>query len=389
MMNISIFTALAAVAAGTVFGFKLRALKLSASFGMSLLLPLCFALKPETALFMLMAIYCGAYVKYPSNVKKYMTDFCILTVLALSFIFIIPILAKIALKIDRVQFLALSVFCITLAIYFQASSIQLPGWNNKRARLLSLFLSIMSAMTGLMIPTIGIDVGTGAQRYSMGITELFGGIDFIILVLGLCCLAEILHAVSGRGRQKGDCVTSSVKLLNICKLSEILPAVTFGIPCTQASAIIVGTFALYGIPQAEFMSGISVFALPAVIALSIIIQVMIKIVHEKINKELLSSVAFYPIFAAVAFVGAYSINYRLFDMFLLTFFGSMGFLMKRLNFPVMPLIVCAAFGSRMEWAYRAPFAWSLPVALFYLLSVIVLAVYIKKTLKPDSSGGAR
>jgi len=382
---INIFTALAAVAIGIVLGFTLRALKISASLGMSLLLPLCFALKPYSALLMLTAIYCSASTKYSPNTKKHLPDFCILMVFTSIFIFIIPLLINLALKIDKVQFLALSVFCITSIICVQAYGINLSDWDdNRKSRFLPFFLSAISAMTGLMIPTIGIDVGTGAQRYSMRISELYGGIDFIIVVLGLCCLGEMLHAVfKPRGQQQVNDVNTS-DTSNWCRVLDILPAVTFGIPLSQASAIIVGTFALYGIPQTEFMHDIPAFTIPAVIALSIVMHTIIYTVYERIkrtNKELLSPVVLYPIFTTAAFVGAYSINYRLFDVFTLIVFGLLGFMMKRLNFPTTPLIVCAAFGSRMEEVYRMPFSWSLITGLFYLLSVIVIIFYAIKCFK--------
>ena len=435
MINISL---LVATAAGLILGITLRALKLSVLFGMGLLLPLCFMLKPETAFFMLLAIYLGGYyrkksewhrikisgkgfyvrilpflkflklIEYnPEKTKICLKGFCAFIAILLP-IFIIYLLRE----IGKAQFLALSVLCVTSVICFQASNIQIYDYENKRkSRFLSLFLSVMSATIGLAIPTIGIDAGTGAQRYSMGAPELYGGIDFIIVVLGLCCLGEILYDVSEiKERQKVN-FQNDIELPHVCKPADILSAVALGIPFSQASAIMVGMFALYGISHSEIMAGISgAFENPAPVTvdsvnftpivfcilyfaaykLLIKMQPVIKRVQEKIknvSKWSLSPAALYPIFAVAAFVGAYSINYRLFDLFLLIAFGALGFAMRRMNFPITPLIVCAAFGPRLEEAYRAPFSWSTLTVSFCLLSVIVLAMYVKKTLEPDGDRG--
>jgi TctA family transporter len=408
----SFLTAISAIVVGVILGFMLRSLKLSASFGMSLLLPLFFALKPGTALLILIvtAIYCGT--PYPlwqelnlKRIKIHLTYFNFL-VLVLFSTFIVLLLRE--FTVDRVQFLALCVLCITAVICYQASIIVFSSGNIGNPRFLPLFLSMISAMTGLAIPTMGIDVGTGIQRYSMGITELLGGIDFIIVVLGLCCIGEILHSVSEYGiKQNGNLMTTGnqIQLLSSCKSAEIMFAMTLGIPCSESSAIIVGAFALYGIQFPNPLSSvfphigivtvaslviaaftIFLYALPV---LSSKLETAIEIIPERIRKTNEGvAVAIYPVFAVTAFIGAYSLNYRLFDMFLLIAFGFAGFLMRRMNIPITPLIVCAALGSRMEEAYRTPFSWSLTTVFYYLLSIVILSIYIKKTLYANSNSSS-
>ena len=425
MINISI---LASTIIGIIFGLTLRTLKLSTTFGMSLTLPLCFVLKPETILFMLIAIYLGGIsfekrewhhtraiapflksiklIDYNTEkMKMRLTGFCIFSV-AILFLSIVLLLRKYA--VDKVQFLALCVFCIVSAVCFNSYDIPSVSPDKRiKSRFLSLLLSLISAVIGLMIPTIGIDTKTGAQRYSMGIAELYGGIDFIIVVLGLCCFGEILYAVSKPSSREeckfNDTIPDNgikLELINTCKPADFLSAIVLGIPFSQASAIITGIFALYGISYSQalpIISGafapepdnlnFSIFAYIFIVFVFIVSQVKInaskKRVSEKI-RELLSPVAFYPIFAVTAFVGAYSINYRIFDMFLLIIFGLLGFTMRRLYIPITPLIICAAFGSRIEESYRTPFSWSILTVLFYLLSAIILVIYIKKAFEPDS-----
>ena len=438
MININI---VAAVVIGIMFGLALRTLKLSPQFGMSLLLPLYFVLKPETLLFMLIAIYMSVFpfekqwcqirqdsnksfctqtflpflkffkliVYNPQKTKFRLANFSVVMAILLA-VSIVTIYSMLNFSINRPQFLALAVFCITAVIYFQASSTSSKMGNNKKSRFLALFLSIMSALIGLIIPTIGMDVGTGAQRYSMGITELYGGIDFTIMALGLCCIGEILYRTSGFNSSKpyiNSIPRIKTGLLNIFEITLFILVLAFGIPCSEALAIIAAVVESYGtaFPQGcevilnafrdteTSTMNLTILAVVFIAWLfptssSTKLRAVIKIVYKKLkipNKELSFRVVFYPIFTSAAFIGAYSINYRLFDMLLLIIFGFFGFAMRRLNFPVTPLIICAAFGSRIEKAYRADFVLSFPTALFYFLSALILVAYIKKALNANSN----
>ena len=427
----SIFSATSAIIIGAILSLTFRSLKLSAPSGMSLLLPLCFILKIETMLLVLIVIGSmtpPAKNEHCPNKTNLRPAIICLPIVCLSSIIIVISLAEFQLIIDKVQFLALGVLSITAVICLQAYIMPISNDNKiVKPRLLSLFLSMMSAIIGLAIPTIGIDVGTGIQRYSFEITELYGGVDFIIIVMGLCCIGEILYSASNQfvinsdseqnfiayGTRRTADLTQSANCRPYYILAEILLAATLGIPFSKTSAIIVGTFALYGIQfpnslRSMFQYFETAYDVALISVLFVILAYAVpalskrasdcfvhkdeaaRVKTKNMNSEAnwrsyyMSPIAFYPIFAVAAFLGAYSIHYRLFDMYLLIAFGLAGFLMRRLNFPITPLIVCAAFGYRIEEAYRTPFSWTYPTAIFYLLSCIVLAIYIKIAVKPDS-----
>jgi putative tricarboxylic transport membrane protein len=56
-------------------------------------------------------------------------------------------------------------------------------------------LGLLSALIGFGIATVGIDIGTGQQRYTFGSVELINGIDFIPVAIGLFGVGEILHTL--------------------------------------------------------------------------------------------------------------------------------------------------------------------------------------------------
>ncbi len=51
------------------------------------------------------------------------------------------------------------------------------------------------AAAGILISTVGLDVGTGIPRFTFGIPAMFGGIDFLYVVVGMFALAEVLHSI--------------------------------------------------------------------------------------------------------------------------------------------------------------------------------------------------
>jgi putative tricarboxylic transport membrane protein len=60
----------------------------------------------------------------------------------------------------------------------------------------------------------------------------------------------------------------------------------------------------------------------------------------------------YPVILGVSIVGVYSLDQRLFDVWLVGGFGLLGFLMRRLEYPSAPLILGLVLGDLMENAVR-------------------------------------
>jgi putative tricarboxylic transport membrane protein len=52
----------------------------------------------------------------------------------------------------------------------------------------------ISMVIGLMISTIGIDMQSGVSRFTFGILELQGGIDFLIVIIAVFALGEVLKS---------------------------------------------------------------------------------------------------------------------------------------------------------------------------------------------------
>jgi putative tricarboxylic transport membrane protein len=88
-----------------------------------------------------------------------------------------PLLAKAALSFGPPEYFALMVFGLTMSIVIAAGS---------------LVKAVAMVFFGLLLGAVGTDIETGAQRMTFGLLELYDGVEFAIVAVGLYGIAEIL-----------------------------------------------------------------------------------------------------------------------------------------------------------------------------------------------------
>ncbi|WP_319496738.1 tripartite tricarboxylate transporter permease [uncultured Cohaesibacter sp.] len=89
-----------------------------------------------------------------------------------------PLLARVSLNFSSFEFFWLAVLgLLTCAL--------VSGSNMARG--------FVSLMFGLLIATVGLDVTTGAPRFTFGQLELMGGVSFIPVMIGMFAFSEILR----------------------------------------------------------------------------------------------------------------------------------------------------------------------------------------------------
>lgn len=91
--------------------------------------------------------------------------------------------AELALALGPPELFALSLLALGLVI----------GLSGKSA-----IKGLVSAILGLFVGAVGLDLVTGAPRFTMGFLELRDGIEFVAVVMGLFGLAEILEHIGSR-----------------------------------------------------------------------------------------------------------------------------------------------------------------------------------------------
>ena len=205
------------IVAGTIGGVLVGALPgLSSSMAVALLLPFSLYLDPVPAIALLSALYCAgtfggsitailinapgappaaatAFDGYPMALKgeagRALGMAAVSSVIGGVFsivvlVFAAPPLARIAYSFGPPEYFALAVFALSM---LSSLSGEVPIKN------------LIGGCFGLMIATIGVDLTTGVERFTFGIPELYEGIDFIPVLIGLFALTELLEQAQTLG----------------------------------------------------------------------------------------------------------------------------------------------------------------------------------------------
>lgn len=210
------------VALGTVIGV-LPGLGPTATI--ALLLPLTFAIPPESAIIMLAGIYYGSMyggtitsvlLQLPGEAASVVTTFDGYqmaqqgragpalgiaaigsfiggTVSVVGLTLFAPLLAAFAVRFGPPEYTALTVLGILLVTYLGTKSFA---------------KSLVMACLGLLLASIGQDPVAGTQRFAFGIIDLLKGLDFVAVAMGLFGVGEILYNLENEGR--GTLTTSRI-----------------------------------------------------------------------------------------------------------------------------------------------------------------------------------
>jgi putative tricarboxylic transport membrane protein len=176
----------------------------------AMLLPITFGFEPVTALIMLAGIYYGAQyggsttailINLPGESSSAVTaidghemalagragpalaaaalgSFVAGTVATLVVVLFAPLLASIALTFGSAEFFSLVVLGLI-------ASITLARGSTVKA--------LAMIVLGLLFGTVGQDIYTGTPRFTLGFRELFSGINFVSVAVGMFGVAEILR----------------------------------------------------------------------------------------------------------------------------------------------------------------------------------------------------
>ncbi|WP_230125663.1 tripartite tricarboxylate transporter permease, partial [Pseudomonas sp. Bi70] len=98
------------------------------------------------------------------------------TVATVALAFAGPVLSKFALSFGPAEYVALTVFGLLAATILASGSV---------------IKAIGMVCLGLLLGMVGMDVSSGTTRLTFGSTDLYDGIDFVVIAVGLFGIAEI------------------------------------------------------------------------------------------------------------------------------------------------------------------------------------------------------
>lgn len=139
--------------------------------------------------------------------------------------------------------------------------------------------------------------------------------------------------------------------------SALLPMLTLGIPGSATAAVLLGGLMMWGlqpgpmlfIEKKEFVWGlIASMYLGNLAGLFVVIATVP--LFAAILRVPFSIIA--PMIVVVCAIGAYTVHNAMFDVWIMLLFGVIGYLFKKLDYPLAPMVLALVLGDRAEDAFR-------------------------------------
>jgi putative tricarboxylic transport membrane protein len=159
----------------------------------------------------------------------------------------------------------------------------------------------------------------------------------------------------GKGRIEG--VFAPETAAHAAGTSALLPMLALGIPGSGTAAILLGGLMVWGlnpgpllfVEHKEFVWGtIASMYLGNVVGLVLVLSTVP--VFAAVLRVPFAAVA--PMILVSCAIGAYAVQNAMFDVWLMLGFGVVGYVFKKLGYPLAPLTLALVLGSRTEDAFR-------------------------------------
>lgn len=162
----------------------------------------------------------------------------------------------------------------------------------------------------------------------------------------------------------------------------LIPVLTLGIPGSAPAAVLLAAMVLHGvrpgpmimIENPTFVYEVVVmmmFAAAAILVLGIVLTpLMLKVLA--VRRERLMPVVF-----VLCVIGSYAIQQRMFDVWVMVIFGIGGFILRRMNYPMAPLVLGIVLGDIFDKSFRRSWVINDGDFLFYFsrpISVVLMAL---------------
>ena len=139
--------------------------------------------------------------------------------------------------------------------------------------------------------------------------------------------------------------------------SALLPMLSLGIPGSATAAVMMGGLMIWGLnpgPMLFIEQKDFVWGLIASMYLGNVVAVILVLLTVPVFAALMRVPFFIiaPLIVIICTVGAYSVSNSYLDVVLMMGFGILGYLFKKLHYPLAPLVLATVIGDKAEDAFR-------------------------------------
>ncbi|MDR1730736.1 MAG: tripartite tricarboxylate transporter permease [Synergistaceae bacterium] len=143
---------------------------------------------------------------------------------------------------------------------------------------------------------------------------------------------------------------------NSATSGAMVPLMALGLPPTASMAILFGAFTIFGLTPGPTLFTQKPDVAFAIIASMYLGNVMLLIMNLPLvsiwaRMATIPYAVMAPVIVIFSLVGAFTIRYAWFDVFVAIAFGFIGYFMKKFDYPHLPVIIAMVLGNKMEAAF--------------------------------------
>lgn len=189
----------------------------------------------------------------------------------------------------------------------------------------------------------------------------------------------------GKGEPQGVVASESGNSSTVG--GSMIPLIALGIPGSPADAVLMAAIMVHGIsigPRLILDHPDLVYSMFIAMAIASVFMLLIGVVLMKAFLRLLNVPKYIvvPVVLACCAIGTYTLNNRLSDLYLLACIGAAGYLLKKLDYPLAPLVLGVVLGPIAETNLRRAFQTSADWTLFFTrpISALLLTLAVASVI---------
>lgn len=193
-----------------------------------------------------------------------------------------------------------------------------------------------------------------------------------------------------------DGIVASEAANNASIGGALVPLLTLGIPGDTVTAMLLGGLMIHGLTPGPLLfstSGEIVYGIFAALIIANVVMLIMEFFGMRMFVRLLSipKHILLPVIIALCVVGSFGLNNRVFDVWSLVFFGLLGYVLEKFDYPLTPIILGFILGPIAETNLRRglmytngnflPFLTKPIAATFLIIALISAVMSVRNNMK--------
>ncbi|MFP4125857.1 MAG: tripartite tricarboxylate transporter permease [Alphaproteobacteria bacterium] len=203
--------------------------------------------------------------------------------------------------------------------------------------------------------TVRTMVSSSVMGFFVGTLPAAGATPAALMAYGMAKTASKTPEKFGKGAVEG--VVAPEAANNAASTGSLLPMLTLGIPGSPTTALLLGGMVMWGlmpgpmlfIEQPAFVWGL-ISSLYTANALAVLVNILL--IPLFVWALRMPFTILVPMVFTLCIVGGYAPNQTMHDVWLIVVFGVFGYVLRKLNYPLAPLVLAVVLGPIMEKAFR-------------------------------------